>query len=420
MTKLAINCTILLTLLAVYCNGQSLRLGIGDSLPALQFGNVVNYEDKVIDFSRFAGKAVVLDFGSTSCPPCIESLAHFEELKEEFGEQMIVISVMKDKKERVQRFLQSNSIGKRSTIPILYEDSVLNEFFPHITQPHLVWIGDDGMVKAITNHHYIQKEYIRNLLNGDALNWSIKWDFPFDYALPLRVMHEQNFRDEMKPAADQSIYLSNHMPGVDNRQVITRDSLSGQVRVLVMNFSIPKMYLTLLGRKWEAGFMASQLVFNGIDSDDLVYQQKMHGPKMEWDAKNTYCYEMFFPLTLPESERNKRIIRLLNDYLSIDVELKTIERTCWIIQASSPSKVASAESGLTIKELINALNNKPGHPPVYYEKNQILADRDYTVRMDIDRRRLEDVEYVKEKLKLYGYDLYLNSRPVECLLIEKK
>lgn len=419
MTKLSISCITLLMLLAVYCNGQSRNLSIGDSLPALQFGNVVNYGDKVIDFSRFTGKTVVLDFGSTSCPPCIESLAHFEELKEEFGEEMIVISVMKDKKERVQRFLQSNLIGKHSTVPIVYEDSVLNEFFPHITQPHLVWIGDDGVVKAITNHHYIQKEYLRNLLDRDSLNWSIKWDFPFDYELPLRVMHSQNFRGEMKPAAEQSIYLSNHMPGVHNRQVITIDSLTGQVRILVMNFSIPKMYLTLLGRKWEAGFMASQLVFHDMDSDVLVYQQEIHGPKMEWDAKNTYCYEMFFPLTLPERERNKRIMRLLNDYLSIDVKLKTMERTCWIIQASTLSKVPSVESGLTIKELINALNNKPGHPPVYYEKNQLDTEKDYTIRMEIDRRCLEDFKYLNDKLRLYGYNLYLNKRQVESLIIEK-
>src|SRR5690554_2535713 len=84
------------------------RLSLGDKLPSLDIVNVLNHPDSVLHTRDFDGKALILDFGSTSCPPCIVSIAKLDSLQKMFGEDLESISVMMDKKERVEKLLVDN------------------------------------------------------------------------------------------------------------------------------------------------------------------------------------------------------------------------------------------------------------------------------------------------------------------------
>ena len=81
--------------------------------------------------SGYRGKVVLLDFFDTLCSPCREEIPHLKSLHEEFGEDLIIISISVspsfDTVERLQQFRQEHEIDwivARDTIGIYGEYDV--------------------------------------------------------------------------------------------------------------------------------------------------------------------------------------------------------------------------------------------------------------------------------------------------------
>jgi len=75
--------------------------------------------------SDHRGKVVLLDFFSLRCGPCIDEIPHLKAVHEEFGEDLIIISISidpyYDTVEKLQQFRQEHEIGwivARDTIGI--------------------------------------------------------------------------------------------------------------------------------------------------------------------------------------------------------------------------------------------------------------------------------------------------------------
>ncbi|HLT87957.1 MAG TPA: redoxin domain-containing protein [Sphingobacterium sp.] len=407
-----------LLFLLSFCYGQEGSLKVGDFLPELEFHNVLNIDSGPVNLRN--GKALVLDFGSTTCAPCIASLKKFQVLLEDFEDDIQVISVTRDKKERVSKFLEANRLGDHSTIPILYEDSVLKRLFPHLTEPHLVWLGKDGKVKAITNHDYVTKKHVDLFLTDEILDWPVKWDFPLDVKKPLRVWNNEILSSGLVPKVEQSIYISSHIPGVRSKYMLTSDSIRKSIRVLVINDPIPELYLRTLGYSLYSGFMGSQIVTENFEGRDLVYNH-LHGPKLEWMQENTFSYEMYFPDNLSTEERNRRIRILLDQYFPYAVELVDTVRDVWVISPTANAvEVADSteEPGIMMKEMITWINGVPNAAPTFYVAGPEEPKRHF--KMNIDTSRLDDFDYLEQELNRYGYRLSKEKRTIETLVIRKE
>jgi len=81
--------------------------------------------------SDYRGKVVLLDFFDTLCSPCREEIPHLKSLHEEFGEDLIIISISVspsfDTVEKLQQFRQEHEIDwiiARDTIGIYGEYDV--------------------------------------------------------------------------------------------------------------------------------------------------------------------------------------------------------------------------------------------------------------------------------------------------------
>lgn len=399
------------------------RLSLGDKLPSLDIVNVLNHPDSVLRTRDFDGRAIILDFGSTSCPPCILSIAKLDSLQKMFGGELESISVMRDKKERVEKLLLHNPIVNGSKIPFVFEDTRLNELFSHITQPHIVWIDKQGVVKAFTNHHYITKENIQDFLAGNELDWPVKWDFPYDYNKPMVEFKADNFRKEMYPEYWQSAVITHHLKGVLWRQYVDTDTINKKVRVVALNISIPKMYLSLNNRIWLYNFYPSQLILDGVDPNKLVYNKDIHGQKAEWEQENTYCYEMVFPVSLSDKERNERIIQQLNWYFGLEVRFQRIKRPCWIIYQTGQSAIPMQEMGeggkLAIKDLVHLLNQIPGHLPVFLEAARAGVREHGGSQVAIDEAAFHDLDLLASELEPYGFTAEIQEREVETLFVKQ-
>lgn len=85
------------------------------------------FEGGVTKLKDLQGKAVVLDFWATNCPPCIEEIPHLLELKSRYGDDLEVIGLHvgdDEDRKQISAFVEKLKI----TYPLAFPDSTLTDF----------------------------------------------------------------------------------------------------------------------------------------------------------------------------------------------------------------------------------------------------------------------------------------------------
>src|SRR6267154_1771510 len=82
-------------LLPVLCPAQpAVRpLTIGDSVPGIRLGTIINYANPAAKLSSFKGRLVLLDFMNTYCSNCIAALPAFDSLQRKYGDKLQIFMV---------------------------------------------------------------------------------------------------------------------------------------------------------------------------------------------------------------------------------------------------------------------------------------------------------------------------------------
>jgi len=86
-----------------------------------------SFDGKVSKLKDMKGKAVILDFWATNCPPCIEEIPHLKELMAKYGPDLEVVGLhVGDDEDRVQvpAFVERLKID----YPLAYPDDELTRF----------------------------------------------------------------------------------------------------------------------------------------------------------------------------------------------------------------------------------------------------------------------------------------------------
>lgn len=176
-------------------NGAAGEIKIGDRVTEVMIGGVSGLEGSGKDvvslpLSTFKGKLLILDFWATWCSPCVAMIPKMEALQEEFKGRVQFLPVAYQsfkvvddfyRKLRLQQGKQGLGPGKGFSLPMVTGDTVLVRLFPHQTLPHYVWIGGDGMVKAVTGGEAVSRENINALLLAGSLEVKVKRDEKMQY-----------------------------------------------------------------------------------------------------------------------------------------------------------------------------------------------------------------------------------------------
>lgn len=255
---------------------QSQGMLIGERISDFELKHMLNYKSDKARLTDFTGnKALLIDFWFSSCSSCIESFPKLDSIQKEFKNDLNVLLVTFETKEKAVKTF--NTIKKISHIklPSVLEDTLLHLVFPHTSAPHEIWIDKNGKIKAITDHTSINRENIRSLITGEELNLPVKKD-----------NMEYSFVDPVEKTADwnkmiKSTFLSTHQPGLPALGGIYIHPETGFLRVNAVNVHFQSLYI-LAYDQWGKSFNYNRFI---IDKN-ILERFKEKG-----DNKNVFCYD---------------------------------------------------------------------------------------------------------------------------------
>ena len=111
-----------------------------------------------LDLGAYKGKVVYLDFWASWCHPCEQSFPYMEQLKQRYGDDLVVIAVNVDhSRDRADAFLNR----MHSDLNVVYDpDGQLAAHYDVKDMPTSMLIGRDGKVR------YVHKGFFAEQMSG--------------------------------------------------------------------------------------------------------------------------------------------------------------------------------------------------------------------------------------------------------------
>lgn len=105
-----------------------------------------DFDDKTYKLADFRGKLVVVNFWASWCPPCVEEMPEFAEVKKEFGEQFEILAINRgEDPEQAKKFAQD--LGVIDSYPLLLDPGDKQfKAYKSFGMPTTVFIGKDGNI----------------------------------------------------------------------------------------------------------------------------------------------------------------------------------------------------------------------------------------------------------------------------------
>lgn len=324
------NKTILLLLILVLSlqqPGAQKPLAVGDPMPAWTLHYLLNGKgERRLNPSN--GKPTMLVFWASTCNGAMSTLPTIAGLDRKYAGRLETVVIMEDvdTKKGIAR-IQSRPSVSGLRFPLMQRDTVLQKLFPHRGIPYVVFIGKDGLIKALASDQAINDEVIAACLAGREPALS-----PVQARFALHPNEERTLLDNGLLNASNRLYSATLIR--DTNRLSTGFSLSylpgDRVRIRLAGLTVKGLLYYAFQRK--AGLKPfdqnKRILLQvkdpkqfGESADPLApsprycYELIMSGKKETWDrtaALNEIQWDLqrFFALTASVEKRKVACLQL--------------------------------------------------------------------------------------------------------------
>ena len=121
-------------------------VGVGDMMVD---GDLYDANDSLRHISEFKGKFILLDFWSSGCGPCVESIPEMEKVMDLYKDKMTVISISEDPKARWKEYIKTKGMGGNQWNELRKGRTGLALSYQVRGIPHYVLIAPDGKIQDV-------------------------------------------------------------------------------------------------------------------------------------------------------------------------------------------------------------------------------------------------------------------------------
>ena len=164
--------SIMLTLLlcgALVTAASAQRARVGQPAPEIGTVKLLNANQESVTLESLRGKVVILEFWATWCGPCIATAKHLDELKEELGDKLVVLSLSGESESTVTSHLRRKPSNAMVGV---YSGSTIDRNYPHSAIPHGILIDQNGKVVEIDHPMSWNASTINQLYAGGGMTSS--------------------------------------------------------------------------------------------------------------------------------------------------------------------------------------------------------------------------------------------------------
>ncbi len=306
-----------------YCFAQSQEpLSIGSKMPDLEIKNIANYPTSSVRISELEGKAIVFYFWGVRCLSCVQSMPKLAELQKKFCDKLALFMVTEEAEDVLQKFFDKRTYLKEFKIPSINNQIILRKLFPLDGVPHVVWMGPDGLIKAITEGNELTETNLIKLVQGNQLSLPVKEVTKHhDFTQPI-VRAAPAFDSLVLTTSSFSRSLNGLKP--ENRLI----SNPHWRRFIHINASPVDMYITAYNNEISLSARLDQRTRIILDMDRTL-------PVLN----KQYCYEVLIPASADIEEdlvKFKKIARKdLDCFFNFRSAIEIRQISCYFVESDS-------------------------------------------------------------------------------------
>lgn len=398
---------------------------VGQAMPEIYLDSVLHSTSKGIALSSFKGKLLIIDFWATWCGPCVGMLPKMEQLQQQFQGKLQFLSASYQTNKEVKSFLEQRYPKQLPHLLFANSEKQLHRLFPHVYLPHYVWIDQNGIVRAITDHEAVDAGHIEQMLKGQFQNFETKHDTKL-------VLDQQKLLLDQKASVFQNSligysYFSGYIEGLNAGYTIYPTDAQKGKRFTATNLTL--MNLFSIAYRDYGNFGYKNMVFDIKDSSQL----SLSVPKTElknWVKQHSYCFEM---VTAPEQSDVQLFYAHMRKLLSLyfpkyQANIAYKQQPCLaLVRTSTAVKFAkSTDSTSFLKVDAQHLHIQNQHfmqllrPLATYYLQQvelpIIDETNYTGPINLSlNANLSDINAINTALK--AYDLALVEKIGACPVV---
>ncbi len=154
----------------LWAQENSVKPEIGKPVPEFILSDIGNFKKLKMSSNDFKGRFLIIDFWNKGCVSCVQSFPKLNKLHESYKDKLDIVLVGTEE-DGIRTMFENFKVKQSLKFAYAFNFPMYNSFVPN-GAPHLIWIDDNGIVKAITPGTDLTSENIDAFLQRKTFSFT--------------------------------------------------------------------------------------------------------------------------------------------------------------------------------------------------------------------------------------------------------